>query len=100
LTSTHSTNSVCFRSTKALHEGLDGLSEYIAWHHARVLYGINFDVRPSGARIILKTLTAGRAEIAFINASTLERCLEVLESYLTSDANVGVQWKPDKYFKP
>jgi hypothetical protein len=76
------------------------LGEYIGWHYGRVLYGVNFDFRADGCRIILKATRGGRGEIAFINASSSERCFEVLEAFVTSDADVGVKWKTDKYYKP
>lgn len=81
-------------------EGIQRLGEYIGWHYRRVLYGVNFDFRPDGARIILKVTNNGRGEIAFINASTLERCFEVLEAFITTNSDVGVKWKPDKYYQP
>lgn len=79
-------------------DGFDLLRSSIAWNHGRIMYGFNIDVRDSGCRFIIKTFTKGRAEICFINASTIERCLEVLEAHLYSNANVGVKWKPDKYY--
>lgn len=75
------------------------LFESVAFGQGRVLYGINLDVRGDGCRIILKTFTDGKAEICFINASTLDRCCEVLDSFLTSNASSGVKWKTDMYYK-
>ena len=93
-------NTIVQKQTGWLLDGYDGICKSVALGHSRVLYGINVDVRPSRARIILKTFTGGRAEIAFINASDIERCLEVLEAFVTTNANVGVKWKPDKYYQP
>lgn len=93
-------NTVTSNATSKIILGYDGICKSIAYNHGKLLYGINLDVRPDGTRIILKTLTRGRGEICFINASSLERCLEVLESFVETSSAVGVQWKPDKYFKP
>lgn len=78
---------------------METLVECIAFSTQRNLYGYNVDFRGSGARIILKAHTNGRAEIAFINASTVERCVEVLDAFLHTTAKTGVEWRPDKYYK-
>lgn len=77
----------------------DALVKSIAHSHGRALYGINFDVRGEGTRIILKAYTNGRPEIAFINASTVGRCVELLDYWIKSKSNIGVEWKPDKYYR-
>lgn len=78
----------------------DALFEEVAYNHGRVLYGLNFDVRTAACRVILKTYTDGRAEICYINASTLERCLEVLNAFLNTNSTTGVEWMKDQYYKP
>lgn len=92
--------SQALRTHANIDEGIQRIGEYIGWHYGRVLYGVNFDFRPDGARIILKVTIGGRGEIAFINASTLERCFEVLEAFITTNSDVGVKWKSDQYYQP
>jgi hypothetical protein len=75
------------------------LYESVAFNHRRILYGLNYDVRDGNVRIILKTYTNNRPEICFINASTFEQVLDVLEAFLITNNKTGVDWKPDKYYK-
>lgn len=78
----------------------EALAKSIGFSQKRSLYGINLDIRPEGCRIILKTYTDGKAEICFINASTFDRCSEVLTAFLESNADTGVKWRTDMYYKP
>lgn len=78
----------------------DQMHESVAFSHSRRLYAINMDVRPGGCRIILKAFTNNRPEIAFINASTPERCCELLDAWFSTKAKMGIDWKPDKYYRP
>lgn len=87
-------------ATTSLYLHYDVLTEYVAWHHGRVLYSVSYDFRPTGCRIILKTITGRNAEICFINASSSEQCFEILEAFLTTNSNVGVRWHKDKYYQP
>lgn len=86
-------------ATTNLYLHYDVLTEYVAWHHARVLYSVAYDFRPAGCRIILKTITKNAAEICFINASSAEQCFEVLEAFLTTNNVTGVRWLKDQYYK-
>ena len=76
------------------------LFESVVFGTGKVLYGINIDSRPEGCRIILKTFTKGKPEICFINASTFERCCELIDTFCNTTSDIGVKWYPDKYYKP
>jgi hypothetical protein len=88
------------KATEALIDGFDGLFKTICYADGRLLYGVNIDARASECRIILKTFTNGRPEIAFINATSLERCIEIIEAFVDTNNKTGVVWRPDKYYKP
>jgi len=81
-------------------QSYDSIFESVVFGTGKILHGINFDVRPEGCRIILKTLTKGKPEVCFINASTLEGCLETLYAFCHTTTNMGIKWKPDQYYKP
>jgi len=75
------------------------LQEIVGHSHGRGLYNFSIELRDDRSRIMLKTYTSGRAEICFVNASTLDNCIEVLSAFLDTTNNVGVKWTEDKYYK-
>lgn len=77
----------------------DALAECVSHSTGRHLYGFNVDFRNEGCRIVLKAYTNKRSEIAFVNASTAERVIEVLDAFLHTNGTHGVEWRPDKYYK-
>lgn len=82
-----------------LYASFGEIRECIAYVFNITLYGINFDERVSGSRIILKGLQDGQGVIAYITASTLDRCLAVLKSFVHARTAKIVEWRKDKYYK-